>query len=82
MNFIDLLYPSDYTRPWGVQRRRRVSLTTSPPSVNRFENSALRRIFGVERDEMTGGYGEQHNEELRDICSWPGIVRMIKSRSM
>jgi hypothetical protein len=28
------------------------------------ENRVLRRIFGPERDEVTGEYRELHNEEL------------------
>jgi hypothetical protein len=37
----------------------------------------LRRIFGPRRDEMTGGFGELHNEELRNFYSTPSIIRMI-----
>jgi hypothetical protein len=29
-----------------------------------FKKSVLRRIFGPERDEMTGGWRKLHNEEL------------------
>jgi hypothetical protein len=42
----------------------------------------LRRIFGLKRDEMTGGWRKLHNEELRDLCSSPSIIRLIKSRRM
>jgi hypothetical protein len=43
-----------------------------------FENSALKRIFGPKRDEVTGGWRKLHNEEY----SSPNIIRMIKSRRM
>jgi hypothetical protein len=42
----------------------------------------LRRIFGPKRDEVTGGWGKLHNEQLRDLYSSPSIIRIIKSRRM
>jgi hypothetical protein len=45
-----------------------------------FENRVLRRIFGPERDEVTGRWRKLHNEELHDLYSSPGVIRMIKSR--
>jgi hypothetical protein len=47
-----------------------------------FENKVLRRIFGPKRDEMTGDWRKLHNEELHNLYSSPGIIRMIKSRKM
>jgi PAS domain-containing protein len=47
-----------------------------------FENRVLRRIFGLKRDEVTGGWRKLHNEELRDLYSSPSTLRMIKSRRM
>jgi hypothetical protein len=47
-----------------------------------FENRVLRRIFGPERDEVTGGWRKLHNEKLRDLHSLPSIIRMTKSRRM
>jgi hypothetical protein len=46
------------------------------------ENRVLRRIFGRKRDEETGGWRKQHNEELYDLYSLPSTIRMIKSRRM
>jgi hypothetical protein len=39
----------------------------------------LRRIYGPERDEMTGGFRKLHNEELHNLYSSPNIVTVIKS---
>jgi hypothetical protein len=42
----------------------------------------LRKIFGPKRDEVIGGWRQLHNEELLNLHGSPGIIRMIKSRSM
>ena len=47
-----------------------------------FENRVLRRIFGPERDGVTGEWIKLHNEELNDLYCSPNIVRVIKSRRM
>jgi hypothetical protein len=47
-----------------------------------FENSVLRRIFGLKRDEVTGEWRKLYNEELRDLYSSPSIIRIIKCRRM
>jgi len=47
-----------------------------------FENRVLRRVFGPERDEVTGEWRKLHNEELSDLYSLPNIVRVVKSRRM
>jgi hypothetical protein len=39
-----------------------------------FENRVLRRIFEPERDEVTGEWRKQHNEEFHDLYSSPSIV--------
>ena len=46
------------------------------------ENGVLRRIFGPERDVVTGKWRKLHNEELNDLYSLPNILRVIKSRRM
>jgi hypothetical protein len=33
-------------------------------------------------DEVTGGWGKLHNEELHDLYSSPSIIRIIKTRRM
>jgi hypothetical protein len=40
----------------------------------------LRRICGQKRDEVTGSQRIVHNEELRNLYSLPGIIRMINSK--
>jgi hypothetical protein len=47
-----------------------------------FENRALRKIFGSERDEVTGGWRRLQNGELHDLYSSPNIIRVITSRRM
>jgi hypothetical protein len=47
-----------------------------------FENRVLRRIYGTKRGEVTGVLEKVHNEEQRNSCSLPSIIRMIKSRRM
>ena len=43
--------------------------------IRMFENRVLRRTFGPKRDEVTGEWGELHNEELNDLYCSPDIVR-------
>jgi hypothetical protein len=47
-----------------------------------FENRVLRSVFGPKRDEVTGEWRKQHNEELNDLYSLPNIARVVKSRRM
>jgi hypothetical protein len=46
------------------------------------ENEALRRIFGLKRDKVTGSWRKLHNEDLHSLCPLSSIIRMIKSRRM
>jgi hypothetical protein len=46
------------------------------------ENGVLRRIFGPKRDEVTGEWRKQQNEELNDLYCSPNIVWVIKSRRL
>jgi hypothetical protein len=47
-----------------------------------FKNKVLGRIFGLKRDELTGGCRKLHKEELHNLYSSPSIIRMIKSTRM
>jgi hypothetical protein len=47
-----------------------------------FENRVLWKIFGLKRDEVTGGWRKLHTEELNGLYSSPSIVRVIKARRM
>jgi hypothetical protein len=47
-----------------------------------FENRVLRRLFGLNRDEVIGGRRKLHNEALHNLYYSPGIIRMMKSRSI
>jgi hypothetical protein len=40
----------------------------------------LRRIFGPKREEVTGDWRKQHNEELHNLYSSLNIIRIISSR--
>jgi hypothetical protein len=46
------------------------------------ENMVLSGIFETEKEELVGGWRRLHNEELRNLCCSPNIIRMIKSRRM
>jgi hypothetical protein len=43
-----------------------------------FENRALRRIFGLKRDDVTGQWRRLHNEGLYDLYASPNIIRVLK----
>ena len=47
-----------------------------------FQNSALRGVFWLKRDEVTVEGIKLHNEELSELYSLPNILRMVKSRRM
>jgi hypothetical protein len=46
------------------------------------ESEVLRRIFGLKRDEIIGGWGKLSKKELHNLYSSANIVRMIESRRM
>jgi hypothetical protein len=41
------------------------------------EDTALRRLFGAKKEEVTGGWRKMYNEELCNLCSSPNI-KVIK----
>jgi hypothetical protein len=47
-----------------------------------FENKVLRRIFGPDRDEVTGKWRRLHNKELYALYSSPSIIVVIQSRRL
>jgi hypothetical protein len=40
-------------------------------------NGVLRRIFGLKRDEMIGGWRKLHDEALHNLYSSPNIIIII-----
>jgi hypothetical protein len=47
-----------------------------------FKERVLRKIFGHEGDEATGGCRKLHNEELNNFYLPPKTLRIIKMRWM
>jgi hypothetical protein len=47
-----------------------------------FEKRVQRKIFGSERDKVTGEWRTLHNEELDDLYSSPNVFPMIQPRRM
>jgi hypothetical protein len=47
-----------------------------------FENRVLRRIFGLKRAGVMGGWRKLYNEVLHNLYSSPSIIRIIRSRRM
>ena len=67
-----LYWCETWTLTFREKRRQRV-----------LENRVLRRIFGLQRNEVTSEWRKLHNVELDDLYSLSaGIVRVIKSRNM
>jgi len=47
-----------------------------------YENRVLRRIFGPNRNEITGVWRKLYKEALNDLYSSTNVIRVIKSRRM
>jgi hypothetical protein len=47
-----------------------------------FENRVLRKIFGPEREEVTGDLRKLRNEGLHNLYASPSITSVITSRWM
>jgi hypothetical protein len=47
-----------------------------------FENRVLRRIFGLKRDKVTGGWRKLHNEELHNLYSSPELLSVIQNAAL
>jgi hypothetical protein len=47
-----------------------------------FENRVWRRIFGPKREEVAGGLGRLHNQELHNLYASPNTIKVMKSRRM
>jgi hypothetical protein len=45
-----------------------------------FGNRVMRKVFGPNGEEVTGGRKKLHNEELHDFYPSAGVIQMIKSR--
>jgi hypothetical protein len=41
-------------------------------------NRVPRRIFGLKREEVAGGWKRLHNEELHNLYASPNIIKVIK----
>jgi hypothetical protein len=68
----NIILPVVRCKTWSLTLR-----VESRPRV--LENRVLRRVFGRERDEVTGELRKLHTEELNDLYRSPKILRMIKS---
>jgi hypothetical protein len=56
--------------------------SVTPSNLGVFENRVVRRIFGLKREKVTGGWRRLLNEELHNLYASPNIIRMIKSKRM
>ena len=69
----DVLVVSYGCETWFVTLREEHMLSV-------FEKWMLRKIFGPERDEVTGEWRKLHNKELCDLYCLENNIRLIKSR--
>jgi hypothetical protein len=70
----NLIFPANspqQCKTWSLEVREEHRLSV-------FENKVLRRIFGLKRDEVTGGCRELHNDELHNLYYSPSIIRLMK----
>jgi hypothetical protein len=47
-----------------------------------FEDRVLRKVFGLNKEEVTGDWRKLHNEQFYNPYFIPNIIRVIKLRSM
>jgi hypothetical protein len=50
--------------------------------LREFDNRVPRKIFGPNRNDVTGELRRLHNEELYALYFSPNIIQVIKSRRM
>jgi hypothetical protein len=62
-----------------IPSRRCVCVYTHIHRLRVFEDTVLRKMFGLMRDEVTVERRRQHNEELHDLYSSPNIIPLMKS---
>jgi len=48
--------------------------------LREFKNRVLRKMFGPNRDKVTGEWGRLHREKLCHLFSSPNIIWVLKSR--
>ena len=58
------------------------NFTVLLPQLRVFDIRVLRRIFGPNRDKVTGEWRKLHNKELTDLYCSQNIIWLIKSRKM
>jgi hypothetical protein len=47
-----------------------------------FKNRVLRRVFGIKRVEVVGGWKRLHNEDLHILYASPNISTVVKSEGL
>jgi hypothetical protein len=58
------------------------SLTKEKHRLRVFENRVLRRIFGLRKVEVMGGWRKGYNDGLHELYSLLNIIKIIKTRRM
>jgi hypothetical protein len=67
-----VLYGSE---TWPLRKAKQMRLEV-------FERKILRRIFGPCKDDQTGEWRKQHNQELQNLFQRPYITKEISVRRM